>query len=286
MSSSKFTIKKVSRAILLTSFSLFSSLSLSSFDIKYDNPNTLVTVHSSEENYRSGIAGIAQNYLGIPYVLGSRGPATFDCSSFTSYIYHEFGATLQPLARAQAQLGEAVSFNQIRPSDLLFFGHRGNISHVAMIVNRTAEGITVVHCTTSRGVIVENVSQSHYWSPKIMFARNLVNSFFQFAPTSIFANIAAPIVTQTQQNIQVVNAVAGSTNTAAAIDKLQKEISATTAALNNKSIAPIIKSYNPTTNVEEQLSRPTSTDHFSRTYGHSSKEADDADADFDDNGQQ
>ncbi|MEL6845503.1 MAG: NlpC/P60 family protein, partial [Bacteroidota bacterium] len=65
----------------------------------------------------------------------------------------------------------------VKPGDLIFFSKngRGKISHVALVVDHDREGISVAHSTTSRGVIVENISNSRYWKPKIKFARDVIS---------------------------------------------------------------------------------------------------------------
>jgi cell wall-associated NlpC family hydrolase len=58
---------------------------------------------------------------------------------------------------------------------LIFFGKNGKVSHVAMVVSNTYEGISVVHSTTSKGVMVQNITKSTYWKPKILFARDVIS---------------------------------------------------------------------------------------------------------------
>jgi NlpC/P60 family len=246
-----------------------------------DNPDAVIKVHDSEDNYRLGVAGIAQNYLGIPYVLGARGPRSFDCSGFTSYIFNEFGAKIYPLAAAQSQEGFSTDLQVVRAGDLVFFGKGSNISHVALVVRRDKDGITVVHCTTSRGVIVENITQSHYWSPKIRLARNVINRFFEFLPTSnsIFGNIAAPLASKVETVQQQVEQVIASTTKAVN----------TVSAVASASVSSAVKSTQAVESNSNVYSLQYKADQvhnaYSRTYGHVSSDEDDADADQDEGGQ-
>ncbi|MEY4927283.1 MAG: hypothetical protein RI894_1719 [Bacteroidota bacterium] len=249
------------------------TLALGFSTLVFAEPNSLVKVQSSESDYRVGIAGIAQNYLGIPYILGARGPRAFDCSGFTSYVFNEFGANLYPLASSQADFGEFTSLQDVRPSDLIFFGRGKNITHVAMVIRRSEEGVFVVHCTSSRGVIVENITQSHYWSPKIVGARNVVNKLFEFVPSSgLFSSIAAPIITKMEQTMQ-----ASVQNFNAFSEKMTQSAAAAILHPEERSVYEYSKAYSAPS--EGEISS------FSRTYGNSSKDDDDADADNDDNGQ-
>ncbi len=69
----------------------------------------------------SGIAGIAQSLLGIPYVYGGATPSGFDCSGFTSYVYARAGISIPRTASAQQAAATRVSNPQ--PGDLVFFGY-------------------------------------------------------------------------------------------------------------------------------------------------------------------
>lgn len=127
--------------------------------------------------FRQKIVDYGQKFVGTPYKYAGKTPKTgFDCSGFTSYVLDEFGVTASPASAIQAKEGRAVSLDKVLPGDLIFFGESKNkISHVAMVVKRNSSGITCVHSTTSRGVMVENISQSSYWKTKILFARDIIS---------------------------------------------------------------------------------------------------------------
>lgn len=124
---------------------------------------------------RDYITGYAQNFLGLKYRYGGGSPITgFDCSGFTSYILKEFDIKASPSSLRQSAQGLKVRLDEVLPGDLVFFGRKGHIQHVAMVVERTVEGVFCVHSTCSRGIIVENISKSSYWKPKILFARDVI----------------------------------------------------------------------------------------------------------------
>ncbi|MBK6929906.1 MAG: C40 family peptidase [Saprospirales bacterium] len=114
---------------------------------------------------------------GASYKYAGADPrAGFDCSGFTSYVLKQFGVPVSPASSAQAAEGVPVSLNAVQPGDLIVFGkNKRNIQHVAMVVERSNKGIVVVHSTTSRGVIRENISTSAYWKPLILFARDVIS---------------------------------------------------------------------------------------------------------------
>jgi cell wall-associated NlpC family hydrolase len=132
---------------------------------------------STATPYRQKIVDYGKKFVGTHYKYAGRSPKTgFDCSGFTSYVLNEFGVTASPASSIQATEGRQIAIDRVMPGDLIFFGEsKKKISHVAMVVKRDSNGITCVHSTTSRGVIVENVSQSSYWKTRILFARDIIS---------------------------------------------------------------------------------------------------------------
>ena len=163
------------RLFLFLFLPLFTFFSTTAFIIP--TPSAGRAANSAEVmQLREYISGYAQNFLGIPYHYAGRAPRTgFDCSGFTSYILKEFEVQASASSRTQATQGDKIELENVLPGDLVFFGYRGQVRHVAMVIECTAEGIMCVHSTCSRGVIVENISTSKYWRPKILFARDVIS---------------------------------------------------------------------------------------------------------------
>ncbi len=127
------------------------------------------------QQYRAEIIDFAQEFVGIKYRYAGRSPETgFDCSGFTSFILKKFDALVSSSSATQSLQGVKIPLTEVMPGDLLFFGRRGRIQHVAMVVEHNDNGIVCIHSTCSRGVIVENVSTSSYWRPRILFARDVL----------------------------------------------------------------------------------------------------------------
>lgn len=126
---------------------------------------------------RATIVDVAKKYLGTRYVWAGKSPKGFDCSGFTSYIMNLYGIVVSPSSRHQALQGKAKPLAEAQTGDLVFFsryGKGGRISHVALVVDNTAEGITVIHAT-SRGIVIDNIHESKYWRPKILFAKDVIS---------------------------------------------------------------------------------------------------------------
>lgn len=126
---------------------------------------------------RRDVVAYGQRFVGTDYRYAGTNPNTgFDCSGFTSYVLKEFNVKVSPASARQATEGRLVPLERAQPGDLIFFGQdKNHIQHVALLVKRSNAGLVCVHSTTSRGVIVENVSKSTYWKPKILFARDVIS---------------------------------------------------------------------------------------------------------------
>jgi cell wall-associated NlpC family hydrolase len=77
----------------------------------------------------SSVAGIAEQYLGVPYVFGGESPSGFDCSGLVAYAYAQVGVSLPHYTVAQYNYANSVSVSrsQLQPGDLVFFAGLGHV---------------------------------------------------------------------------------------------------------------------------------------------------------------
>jgi cell wall-associated NlpC family hydrolase len=80
--------------------------------------------------------------LGKPYVFGTQGPDTFDCSGLVTYAYRAIGIELPAYTFTLINYGTAIAPDDIQPGDLIFT--RGgtppeNYGHVAIAISPTKE---------------------------------------------------------------------------------------------------------------------------------------------------
>ena len=174
-------ITNVSKSIILLcslAFLMGSCTALQPINRSEKPSYTRKSTPSSNSSLRNNVANYAKKWRGVKYKYGGKDPKGFDCSGFTSYVYRKFDVNVTPSSKVQATQGQRVSLGKARTGDLVFFSKtgRGAVSHVALVVsNRREEGLVVIHSTSSRGVIVENISRSSYWKPKMLFARDVLD---------------------------------------------------------------------------------------------------------------
>jgi peptidoglycan DL-endopeptidase CwlO len=78
----------------------------------------------------------ALSRVGLPYVWGAAGPASFDCSGLVEWSFAQAGVAMPRVAADQARTGPAVPLSQLQAGDLLFYRTDPTapdyISHVAI----------------------------------------------------------------------------------------------------------------------------------------------------------
>lgn len=103
----------------------------------------------------SSLKAIAESKLGTPYGWGAKGPNSFDCSGFTSWVFRQAGKNIPGDSRSQYASSTKVSNPQ--PGDLVFFGKNGTVTHVGIYA-----GSGRFIGAQSKGVGYDNVHAS-YW---------------------------------------------------------------------------------------------------------------------------
>lgn len=131
---------------------------------------------SSELSTRNSITNYAVNFKGTPYIYGGKSPQGFDCSGLITHVYKNKGIALSGNSTTLSKMGRKVSLNRAKIGDLIFFGSNGRVSHVAIISQNKNGVLEVIHATSSRGVVKENIAGSKYWTPKILFVRDVLSN--------------------------------------------------------------------------------------------------------------
>ncbi len=121
----------------------------------------------------------AKKFIGTRYVRGGKSPKGFDCSGFTSYVFRQFGFSLNASSSAQYGQGEKIERDEISAGDLLFFTGRnsrsGRVGHVGIAIGNNPETgeVTFIHAAISGGIRIDRIS-APYYSARYIGARRVM----------------------------------------------------------------------------------------------------------------
>jgi cell wall-associated NlpC family hydrolase len=112
----------------------------------------------------------------VRYKYGVNRPSsyTFDCSSFTKYVFSKAGVTLPWSSRLQAQQGKYVSKSSLQAGDLVFFKSSGSSSNRITHVGIYMGDGKFIHNTIGgsvNGVIISDLSD---YSHRYVTARRIL----------------------------------------------------------------------------------------------------------------
>jgi cell wall-associated NlpC family hydrolase len=126
------------------------------------------TVSSAERRQNVAWFAESQTERGFRYSRGSSSTSEgFDCSGFVRYVLTYFDIKSSRSSSDLFREGTQIPVSSARSGDLVFFGSKNNISHVAMVISNDEKGLVVVHSTNARGVVKENITESTYWKTKL-----------------------------------------------------------------------------------------------------------------------
>ena len=129
------------------------------------------SVGSSSEGKE--VVEFAKKYLGYKYVAGGSSPSTgFDCSGFTTYVFRNFGVSLNRSSKDQIKNGMAVSKSNLQPGDIVIFKNQGKtvIGHVGIYIG---SGNFIHAANKKEGVVITALSSSYY-SQRYVGARRVI----------------------------------------------------------------------------------------------------------------
>ena len=133
--------------------------------------------NAAEVKLRTAMIKEAEKYKGTKYKYGGKNPKGFDCSGFTYYVCSKFDIQLMGSSSYQSKQGIEVPISKVKSGDLLFFGRygkSGKIQHVGMVYKNTSEGLYMIHSSSKRGIVIDNISTFKYWKSRLLFARQII----------------------------------------------------------------------------------------------------------------
>ena len=117
----------------------------------------------------------SRTFLGSRYKYGGEGGKGFDCSGLVFKVYTKYDFSMYRSSGEQYKQGKSIAINEARPGDLIFFKKNSRIFHVAIISQVSKGSISIIHSTTSKGVIEEDLYSSNYWSKRIAGVKRIIS---------------------------------------------------------------------------------------------------------------
>ncbi len=115
---------------------------------------------------------VAQEQLGKPYVFGSVGPDSFDCSGLVYYCLEQAGLSLERhTASAYSKTDEwekITSMDDLEEGDILFFSTDGKrVGHTGIYIGNGE----MIDASSSKRKIVKRSCMTSFWTDNFVVAR-------------------------------------------------------------------------------------------------------------------
>jgi lipoprotein Spr len=136
--------------------------------------NTATTSVAASDK-ASKVIDFAKSLQGkVKYAFSVNNPKTytFDCSSYTKYVFASQGINLKWGSRAQSQQGTYVAKNQLQPGDLVFFSvsTKGQVNHVGIYMGNGK----FIHNTIGKNINGIMISDLSSYSSRYITARRVL----------------------------------------------------------------------------------------------------------------
>ena len=146
------------------------------------------TVSHATKSAQHDVIEYSMNYLNKPYRYAGKGPNSFDCSGYTSFVFKKFGYNLNSSSAGQARQGKAINKKEdLEIGDLVFFEGRrrnGRVGHVGIVNEIDSNGrFKFIHASTSNGVIITSSEEPYYRARYLRGSRILKNEPEKLQPT-------------------------------------------------------------------------------------------------------
>lgn len=130
---------------------------------------TVVPDSKTSTTLQEDIIHYGRQYLGKPYRYAGKGPNSFDCSGYTSFVFRKFGYRLGSSSSGQdRQVPTIDKREELRKGDLVFFegsSKNGRVGHVGIVTEAFSNGqFKFIHASTTSGVIISSSTEPYYAS--------------------------------------------------------------------------------------------------------------------------
>ena len=140
-----------------------------------DQSENRIELNNHFQDFSSRMSDVllrSMSFLGLPYKYGGGTPETgFDCSGLVRWVFGEvLGINMPRRAEEISRVGTAVSIDQLKPGDLVFYNTlRRTFSHVGIYLGNNR----FIHAPSSGGgVRIEDLT-TPYWTQRFSGARRI-----------------------------------------------------------------------------------------------------------------
>lgn len=127
-----------------------------------EQPSSSQTERPAPGSVAEALVSEAEAWLGTPYLWAGNTKDGVDCSGFIMAVYRDAaGIRLPRTTRDMNKHCRKVDSDRRAVGDLLFFSSRnsgGQVAHVGMYIGNN----TMIHASSSRGVVKDNLSLKYY----------------------------------------------------------------------------------------------------------------------------
>jgi len=128
--------------------------------------------HDQSTAKRTDLINASKSWMGCPYLYGGTSRSGVDCSGLVQQIFKEvYRINLPRSTKQQFKEGQFVRLNSLNIADLVFFktNRSAGVDHVGIYLGDDE----FVHASTSRGVMISNLSEK-YFKQRFAGARRII----------------------------------------------------------------------------------------------------------------
>lgn len=118
--------------------------------------NVVGDSYKSSDQLRKEMTEYALQFEGNPYVYGGTSLTEgADCSGFILTIYQKFGIPISRTSRQQFTEGREIEIGELKAGDLIFYGSKGVVGHVAMYIG---DNKVIQALNAKKGICITSVT--------------------------------------------------------------------------------------------------------------------------------
>lgn len=112
---------------------------------------------NKSNHFEGRLLSSSKKWLGTPYKYGGTTRSGIDCSGFVLNVYKELGVKLPRTSKQQFASSIRINSDEKEVGDLVFFRRGSGVGHVGIYVGSNK----VIHASTSKGVIIQDLRNSY-----------------------------------------------------------------------------------------------------------------------------